>query len=126
MLKNLQQDSQRQELFEAIPKLTSLDVTIDSILLPQISSAESSIGGEDQHNVSKVDFENTIRILSKEINTLRGRVLNKHFDRMTKEEQQRTKQAGVDKNECGCGCAGLLKELDLVVKKVFTLESEKS
>ena len=91
MLKILQQDSQRQELFEVIPKLATLDVTIDSIILQQISSAESTISGQDQENVSKIEFEKRIRSIQKEINALRGRELNKFFDRMTKVEQLRTK-----------------------------------
>ena len=59
------------------------------MVLPQISSAESPVGGQD--NVGKLEFEQRISSLSKEINALRGRIVNIVIDGQTKVEQQRTK-----------------------------------
>ena len=76
-------------ILKPIPKLTSIDVTIDSIVLPAISLAESPIGGQEK--VGKLEFEQRISSLSKEINALRGRVVNMLIERQKKVEQQRSK-----------------------------------
>lgn len=64
-------------------------MTIDSIVLPSISLEESPVGGQD--NIGKLEFERRISSLSKEINALRGRIVNMLIERQTKGEQQRTK-----------------------------------